>query len=71
MSPSSFNNLPPASPCKGAVVYFVLLSRLGITGEADAVEARDAEEDDRVKGLVKAVDRLNGFEEAGTGTGGG
>ena len=34
----------------------------------DPVEAEDA---DRVNGLVRAVDRRHGFEEAGTGAGGG
>jgi len=71
MSPSSFRSLPPANPLSGAEVYLVPVDALCGPGEPAAVEASDTDEEDRVNGLVIAVDRRNGFEDAGTGAGGG
>lgn len=47
----------------------MLFARFGGAVVFEAVEASEAEEDDRVNGLVNAVDRLNGLEEAGAGAG--
>jgi hypothetical protein len=71
MSPNSFNSLPPAKPLSGAEVYFVpVLGTCGATLEF-AVAASETEDEDRVKGLLSAVDRRNGFEDADWGAGGG
>jgi len=62
ISPKSFNSLPPAKPLSGAEVYFVPV--LGTCGAAleFAVAASETEDEDRVKGLLSAVDRRNGFD---------
>lgn len=63
ISPKSFSSLPPATPVSEAEVY---LGAAFATGEeAEVVDVADAAEVERVKGEVRAVDRLNGFDDAG------
>lgn len=71
MSPSSFNSRPPASPLSGAEVYLVPVPFVRAAEFVAAVVASDAEDVDRVKGLLSAVDRLKGLEDADCGAGGG
>jgi hypothetical protein len=70
ISPSSFSSRPPARPLAEAEMYFKPVDTLLGPGEV-AVGASETVDVDRVKGLVRAVERRQEFEEAGTGAGGG
>lgn len=71
MSPRSLRSRPPAKPCKGAEVYFVPVAEEGGAFALDADDASELEEEDRVNGLDRALDRRKGLEEAGVGAEGG